>query len=216
MDDVDDAPNLDASTYDDRKFIAGFDATDTLGNPQRDGTDDPDDSGGHGTHVAGSALGTGKRIERIAASHQRRASSMSRCSRTLGIPTPIQPCRAFNGSSTTRTRGGRMRIPACEASTSSPCPSGANPSAVHSGTPGTMGAPRVQDWWTKPWARDSSSCAPWAMMGKVRIDSSRHPPQPTHRSRSPLRMTGTRSTGMMTESRPTPTADRARLRWGWG
>lgn len=59
MDDVDDAPNLDASTYDDRKFIAGFDATDTFGNPQRDGTDDPDDSSGHGTHVAGSALGTG-------------------------------------------------------------------------------------------------------------------------------------------------------------
>ena len=57
FDDVDDAPDADASTYDDQKWVAGFDATSP--NPNPDGSTDPDDGNGHGTHVAGSALGTG-------------------------------------------------------------------------------------------------------------------------------------------------------------
>ena len=58
FDDIDDAPDVDNPTsYDDHKWVGGFDATSTASNP--DGTQDPDDGQGHGTHVAGSALGTG-------------------------------------------------------------------------------------------------------------------------------------------------------------
>ena len=57
FDDESDAPDLDPLSYDDHKWVAGFDATSTSSNP--DGTQDPDDGQGHGTHVAGSALGTG-------------------------------------------------------------------------------------------------------------------------------------------------------------
>ena len=57
FDDVDDAPDEDSSSYNDQKWVAGFDATSP--NPNSDGTTDPDDGNGHGTHVAGSALGTG-------------------------------------------------------------------------------------------------------------------------------------------------------------
>ena len=57
FDDVDDAPDADATSYNDQKWLAGFDATSP--NPNPDGTTDPDDGNGHGTHVAGSALGTG-------------------------------------------------------------------------------------------------------------------------------------------------------------
>ncbi|DAC50249.1 MAG TPA: hypothetical protein D7H87_04510, partial [Candidatus Poseidoniales archaeon] len=57
FDDVDDAPDGDSTSYNDQKWVAGFDATSP--NPNSDGTTDPDDGNGHGTHVAGSALGTG-------------------------------------------------------------------------------------------------------------------------------------------------------------
>ena len=58
FDDIDDEPDVDNPTsYDDHKWVGGFDATSTASNP--DGTQDPDDGQGHGTHVAGSALGTG-------------------------------------------------------------------------------------------------------------------------------------------------------------
>ena len=57
FDDVDDAPDEDSSSYNDQKWVAGFDATSP--NPNSDGTTDPDAGNGHGTHVAGSALGTG-------------------------------------------------------------------------------------------------------------------------------------------------------------
>lgn len=57
FDDVNDAPNADATSYSDRKWIAGYDAT--AQNPDPSGATDPDDGNGHGTHVAGSALGTG-------------------------------------------------------------------------------------------------------------------------------------------------------------
>lgn len=57
FDDSNDDPDEDANSYDDQKWFAGFDATSL--NPVQDGTDDPDDGNGHGTHVAGSALGTG-------------------------------------------------------------------------------------------------------------------------------------------------------------
>ena len=57
FDDASDAPDLDPLSYDDHKWVAGFDATSTSSNP--DGSQDPDDGQGHGTHVAGSALGTG-------------------------------------------------------------------------------------------------------------------------------------------------------------
>ena len=60
FDDVDDEPNLDPQSYSDPKWVAGYDATNPVSNP--DGTVDPDDSNepsGHGTHVAGTALGTG-------------------------------------------------------------------------------------------------------------------------------------------------------------
>jgi subtilisin family serine protease len=57
FDDEGDSPDLDPLSYDDHKWVAGFDATSTSSNP--DGSQDPDDGQGHGTHVAGSALGTG-------------------------------------------------------------------------------------------------------------------------------------------------------------
>ncbi len=57
FDDQDDAPDTNALSYDDHKWVAGYDATSAAANP--DGTQDPDDGQGHGTHVAGSALGTG-------------------------------------------------------------------------------------------------------------------------------------------------------------
>ena len=57
FDDNDDEPDLDATSYNDQKWLAGYDATSSASNP--DGTQDPDDGNGHGTHVAGSAVGTG-------------------------------------------------------------------------------------------------------------------------------------------------------------
>jgi subtilisin family serine protease len=57
FDDEDDEPDLDANSYDDQKWVAGYDATSQASNP--DGSQDPDDGQGHGTHVAGIALGTG-------------------------------------------------------------------------------------------------------------------------------------------------------------
>jgi subtilisin family serine protease len=57
FDDQDDEPDLDANSYDDQKWVAGYDATSQASNP--DGSQDPDDGQGHGTHVAGIALGTG-------------------------------------------------------------------------------------------------------------------------------------------------------------
>ena len=57
FDDEDDEPDLNPNSYDDQKWVAGFDATSQASNP--DGSQDPDDGQGHGTHVAGIALGTG-------------------------------------------------------------------------------------------------------------------------------------------------------------
>ena len=57
FDDEDDEPDLDPNSYDDQKWVAGYDATSQASNP--DGSQDPDDGQGHGTHVAGIALGTG-------------------------------------------------------------------------------------------------------------------------------------------------------------
>ena len=57
FDDQDDEPDVDPNSYDDQKWVAGFDATSQASNP--DGSQDPDDGQGHGTHVAGIALGTG-------------------------------------------------------------------------------------------------------------------------------------------------------------
>lgn len=57
FDDEDDEPDLDANSYDDQKWVGGYDATSQASNP--DGSQDPDDGQGHGTHVAGIALGTG-------------------------------------------------------------------------------------------------------------------------------------------------------------
>ena len=57
FDDKNDAPDEDPASYDDQKWVAGYDATSAASNP--DGSQDPDDGQGHGTHVAGSALGTG-------------------------------------------------------------------------------------------------------------------------------------------------------------
>ncbi len=57
FDDVNDAPDSDPTSYSDQKWIAGYDATSQ--NPDTSGDTDPDDGNGHGTHVAGSALGTG-------------------------------------------------------------------------------------------------------------------------------------------------------------
>ena len=57
FDDVNDDPDLDADSYVDPKWVAGYDATSAFSNTS--GTDDPDDSNGHGTHVAGTSIGTG-------------------------------------------------------------------------------------------------------------------------------------------------------------
>jgi subtilisin family serine protease len=57
FDDVNDEPDADANSYVDPKWVAGYDATSALSNTS--GTDDPDDSNGHGTHVAGTSIGTG-------------------------------------------------------------------------------------------------------------------------------------------------------------
>lgn len=57
FDDQNDDPDADATSYSDRKWIAGYDATSQT--PDESGNTDPDDGNGHGTHVAGSALGTG-------------------------------------------------------------------------------------------------------------------------------------------------------------
>ena len=57
FDDVNDEPDIDANSYVDQKWVAGYDATSTFSNTS--GTDDPDDSNGHGTHVAGTSIGTG-------------------------------------------------------------------------------------------------------------------------------------------------------------
>ena len=57
FDDQNDAPDTNPLSYDDHKWVAGYDATSAAANA--DGSQDPDDGQGHGTHVAGSALGTG-------------------------------------------------------------------------------------------------------------------------------------------------------------
>ena len=57
FDDNNDAPDTDALSYDDHKWVAGYDATSAAANP--DGTQDPEDGQGQGTPVAVSALGTG-------------------------------------------------------------------------------------------------------------------------------------------------------------
>ena len=57
FDDEDDEPDQDPTSYDDQKWVAGYDATSSAG--ATDGTQDPDDGNGHGTHVAGSVVGTG-------------------------------------------------------------------------------------------------------------------------------------------------------------
>ena len=57
FDDMDDEPDEDATSYDDQKWVAGYDATSSAG--AADGSQDPDDGNGHGTHVAGSVVGTG-------------------------------------------------------------------------------------------------------------------------------------------------------------
>ena len=57
FDDQNDEPDLSATSYDDPKWVAGYDATSSTS--QQDGTADPDDGAGHGSHCAGIALGTG-------------------------------------------------------------------------------------------------------------------------------------------------------------
>jgi subtilisin family serine protease len=57
FDDLNDEPDEDANSYDDQKWFGGYDATSF--NPVTNGSSDPNDGNGHGTHVAGSALGTG-------------------------------------------------------------------------------------------------------------------------------------------------------------
>mgnify|MGYP006090960745 FL=1 len=59
FDDESDEPDEDPLSYNDHKWVAGYDATSSASNP--DGSQDPDDGNGHGTHVAGSAVGTGDR-----------------------------------------------------------------------------------------------------------------------------------------------------------
>ncbi|MBT4406825.1 MAG: S8 family serine peptidase [Euryarchaeota archaeon] len=57
FDDQNDEPDLDTSSYDDPKWVAGYDATSS--GSRTDGTEDPDDGQGHGSHCAGIAVGTG-------------------------------------------------------------------------------------------------------------------------------------------------------------
>ena len=57
FDDIDDDPDTNADSYVDPKWIAGYDATSAFSNDN--GNDDPDDSAGHGTHVASTSIGTG-------------------------------------------------------------------------------------------------------------------------------------------------------------
>ena len=57
FDDVNDDPDGDATSYDDQKWVAGYDGTSFSSTV--DGTEDPNDGDGHGTHVAGTAIGTG-------------------------------------------------------------------------------------------------------------------------------------------------------------
>ena len=59
FDDLNDDPDNDANSYSDQKWLAGFDSTDSLNSQVSDGSVDPDDTAGHGSHVAGIALGTG-------------------------------------------------------------------------------------------------------------------------------------------------------------
>ena len=188
-------PNLDASTYDDRKFIAGFDATDTLGNPQRDRTDDlmtarpRDPCRWFGTRHRG-ANRTHRGIAPAAGLVDVKVL-------TDGNSNSIQPCRAFNGSSTTRTRGGRMRIPACEASTS-PCPS--RP-ILRQSTRGHRGQWERCEFKIGGPSRGRGLVVLCAMGNDGKCGSIRPGTRLSRRiDQSPLRMTGTRSTGMMTES----------------
>jgi hypothetical protein len=57
FDDVDDEPDFSASSYSDQKWVAGYDATSTAS--RTDGSEDPNDGNGHGSHCAGIAVGTG-------------------------------------------------------------------------------------------------------------------------------------------------------------
>ncbi|MBK00792.1 MAG: hypothetical protein CMB48_07610 [Euryarchaeota archaeon] len=57
FDDINDDPDGDATSYDDQKWVAGYDGT--AFSSAVDGTEDPNDGDGHGTHVAGTAIGTG-------------------------------------------------------------------------------------------------------------------------------------------------------------
>jgi len=57
FDDMNDDPDLDPNSYSDAKWVAGYDATSAFSN--QSGADDPDDTAGHGTHVASTAVGTG-------------------------------------------------------------------------------------------------------------------------------------------------------------
>ncbi len=57
FDDVDDEPDFNADSYSDQKWVAGYDATSTAS--LTDGSEDPNDGQGHGSHCAGIAVGTG-------------------------------------------------------------------------------------------------------------------------------------------------------------
>ena len=57
FDDIDDEPDFAADSYSDQKWVGGYDATSSAS--RTDGTEDPNDGQGHGSHCAGIALGTG-------------------------------------------------------------------------------------------------------------------------------------------------------------